>query len=233
MNILITGATKGIGYELALEFAKCENANLCLIARTKEKLDQIKEECLKINPASEITVLPFDIQDLVDDSFPMKINFEHIDIVINNAGLLIKKEFTEFTAEDLMNLVKVNFIAPSLLIKYCIPKMGGKRPSHVVNIGSMSGFQGSVKFDGLSIYSATKAALISLTECLAGEFASKNIFFNCLALGAVQTEMLNMAFPHYKALLGPKEIASYICQFAKEGYKYYNGKVLPVSLSTP
>ncbi len=233
MNILITGATKGIGKELALEFVKNENVNLCLIARTREKLDQLKTECLNINPASDIQVVPCDIQNIILDESLINLNFQHLDILINNAGLLIKKEFTEFTAEDLLNLVKVNFVAPTMLIKYLIPKMGGNVPSHVINIGSMAGFQGSSKFNGLSIYSSTKAALASLTECLAAEYKTKNIFFNCLALGSVQTEMFKMAFSDYTAPLSPKEMAVFICQFAKEGYKYFNGKILPVSLSVP
>jgi NAD(P)-dependent dehydrogenase (short-subunit alcohol dehydrogenase family) len=97
----------------------------------------------------------------------------------------------------------------------------------------MGGYQGSVKFKGLSLYSATKAAIASLTECLATEYTNKNIFFNCLALGAVQTEMLNEVFPGYIAPLSAKEMAGFISQFAINGYKYFNGKVLPVSVSTP
>ena len=111
--------------------------------------------------------------------------------------------------------------------------MGGVKPTHVVNIGSMGGVQGSVKFPGLSIYSASKAALATLTECLAAEYPDKNIYFNCLALGAVQTEMFDEAFPGYKAPLTADEAAEFITDFALNGYKYFNGKIIPVSLSIP
>jgi len=120
-----------------------------------------------------------------------------------------------------------------MLIQKLLEKMGGSTPSHVVNISSMGGFQGSMKFPGLSIYSATKAALASLTECLAEEFKKENVFFNALALGAVETEMLEEAFPGYKAPINADEIAEFIADFAFNGYNYMNGKIIPVSLSTP
>jgi len=97
----------------------------------------------------------------------------------------------------------------------------------------MGGFQGSVKFKGLSYYSASKAAIACLTECLATEFADSGISVNCLALGAVQTEMLNEAFPGYKAPVDSLQMAEYITDFALRGHKVFNGKILPVAMSTP
>jgi NAD(P)-dependent dehydrogenase (short-subunit alcohol dehydrogenase family) len=97
----------------------------------------------------------------------------------------------------------------------------------------MGGFQGSAKFPGLSFYSASKAALCCLTECLATELKDKSIKMNALALGSVQTEMLDKAFPGYKAPVKAEEIAEFITDFAINGHRYVNGKVLPVSLSTP
>ena len=93
--------------------------------------------------------------------------------------------------------------------------------------------QGSAKFPGLTAYSSSKAAIAGLTECLAEELKDKNISVNCLAIGAVQTEMLEEAFPGYKAPLSPKQMAEYIFDFALKGHQYYNGKILPVSSSTP
>ncbi len=97
----------------------------------------------------------------------------------------------------------------------------------------MGGVQGSEKFQGLSLYSASKAALAVFTECLAEELKTHNVKANALALGAVQTEMLSHAFPTYKAPLQASEMADYIADFALNGHQYYNGKILPVSLSTP
>ena len=130
-------------------------------------------------------------------------------------------------------MVRVNFLGSVKFIQVLLPKLGGKKVSHVINIGSMGGFQGSSKFPGLSVYSASKAALASITECLATEFYDRNIRFNCLALGAVQTEMLTEAFPGYKAPVSPESMAEYIVEFGLNGHKFFNGKVLPVSLIDP
>lgn len=97
----------------------------------------------------------------------------------------------------------------------------------------MGGVQGSVKFPGLAAYSSSKAAVINLTELLAEEYKDSGISFNVLALGAVQTEMLEEAFPGYKASISAVEMANYIFDFSLNGQKYYNGKLLQVSNSTP
>jgi len=83
------------------------------------------------------------------------------------------------------------------------------------------------------LYAASKGALAILTECMAEELKGRNIKANCLALGAVQTEMLAEAFPGYEAPVKPNEMASFIKNFALNGHHVYNGKILPVSLSTP
>jgi len=97
----------------------------------------------------------------------------------------------------------------------------------------MGGVQGSAKFAGLSAYSSSKAAVIGLMELLAEEWRDMGISCNSLALGAVQTEMLAEAFPGYEAPTTAEEMAAYILQFGLEGHRYFNGKVLPVSKSTP
>lgn len=104
---------------------------------------------------------------------------------------------------------------------------------HIVNISSMGGFQGSVKFPGLSAYSASKGALAILTECLAEELKDKNIKVNCLALGSSQTEMFEAAFPGMQAGTLAFEMGRYVADFALNGSKYFNGKIIPVSNTTP
>ena len=104
---------------------------------------------------------------------------------------------------------------------------------HVVNISSMGGVQGTAKFSGLSAYSSSKGGLIILTELLAEEFKESGPAFNALALGAVQTEMLEEAFPGYKSPISASEIATYILEFALKGQQFYNGKVLPIASTTP
>ena len=97
----------------------------------------------------------------------------------------------------------------------------------------MGGFQGSSKYRGLSYYSAAKAALSCLSECLAEEFREDGIIVNCLALGSVQTEMLEEAFPGYKAPVSAREMAELIADFAVKGSRFFNGKIIPVAFSNP
>jgi NAD(P)-dependent dehydrogenase (short-subunit alcohol dehydrogenase family) len=97
----------------------------------------------------------------------------------------------------------------------------------------MGGFQGSSKYPGLSYYSASKAAIACLSECLAVEFAESGIRVNCLALGAVQTEMFAEAFPGYKAPVNATEMAEFVSYFAVNGQKFFNGKIIPVAVNNP
>jgi short-subunit dehydrogenase len=158
-------------------------------------------------------------------------NWKQVDILINNAGKLINKPFDKLTSEDFLEVYKVNVFAVAELTRLLIPFL--KKGSHVVNISSIGGIQGSMKFPGLAAYSSSKGALLTLTEVLAEEYKEQQISFNALALGAVQTEMLEEAFPGYKAAVSAEEMADYIYNFALTGNKYYNGKILQVSSTTP
>ena len=233
MNVIITGASKGIGNALAKKFALEERITLYIISRAGEKLRLLREECLKMNPKAVVVVIPADLTKIRSEVLLEYIEAKHIDILINNAGVLINKPFVKMEEKEIMSMVEMNFLVPVRIISHISSLIGGNSPTHIVNIGSMGGFQGSEKFPGLSIYSATKAALAILTECLAVEFSGKNVFFNCLALGSVQTEMFSEAFPEYKASKSPEEMADYIAEFSMNGYRYFNGKILPVSSTEP
>lgn len=232
MNILITGASKGIGAELVKQFATNPKNKIIAIARNNELLISLKQYCLE-NYNNSIEIIPMDF--LAEDftkEIGSAIEKYKFDIVINNAGYLLNKAFTEYTSQEIENLFKVNTYAPLQICQQVIAN-NNNHPCHIINIGSMGGYQGSVKFPGLSIYSASKAALANLTECLAEEYKETNIKINCLALGSVQTEMLNKAFPNYKAQLTPQQIAKYIVDFGMNGQQYFNGKILPISNTTP
>jgi short-subunit dehydrogenase len=234
MNIIITGASNGIGYQTALIAAQKPGNKIVALSRNKEKLLQLQAEAKKLNYGSEIHILSIDISDFENAAILnelKKINFETIDVLINNAGLLINKPFEELTADDWLNTYKVNVFGVVKIIKALLPLMG-KTKTHIVNISSYGGFQGSAKFAGLAAYSSGKAALANLTECLAEEFKNKNISVNCLALGAVQTEMFSKAFPGFNAPVSPQQMAQFIIEFAMNGHNYFNGKILPVTLST-
>lgn len=229
MNIIVTGAAKGIGKELVLQFSADKSNNIIAISRT---VNQIKE----FKSLKNVKPVRFDF---INDNFEELINTcnvyfnKKIDILINNAGLLYNKSILEISEKEINNTFQVNLFAVIKLIKGLLPSFNANKNSHIVNISSMGGVQGSVKFNGLSIYSSSKGALITLTECLAEELKEINVSVNALALGAVQTEMLNQAFPDYIAPVSSKEMAEYIAEFALNGNKYFNGKVIPVSLSTP
>ena len=235
MNIIVTGASRGIGYELVKIYSADESNTVIAIARNSQKLYQLKQDCLALNPKSNVIPITFDLNDNNTESLigEIKKNVNSINILVNNAGMLVNKLFTEITSTDLESVFNVNVFSVFRLIQGILPIMETKTRGHVINISSIGGVQGSVKFAGLSAYSSTKAALACLTECLAEEFKDLNISFNCLALGAVQTEMLEEAFPGYKAPLTAREMAEFISKFSVNANKVMNGKIIPVSLSTP
>lgn len=223
-NIIITGTSRGIGYELALQFANSGHQVLAISRKTPQELIKNKN----------IACLSIDISNLDElrqvENFITK-TWKKVDILIHNAGSLIHKPFTQISSEEFQNIYKVNVFAVAELTKICIPYL--QKGSHVVTISSMGGIQGSMKFAGLAAYSSSKGSVITLSELLAEEYKENGIAFNVLALGAVNTEMLQEAFSGYKAPLSAKEMADYIFNFALTGNKYFNGKVLQVSSSTP
>ncbi|WP_445713638.1 SDR family NAD(P)-dependent oxidoreductase [Flavobacterium sp.] len=224
-NIIITGTSRGIGFELALQFANAGHQVLAISRKTpKELIENSKITCLSIDLSNSDELDK--ITQFVKNSWQNK-----VDVLINNAGLLISKPFEQLTFSNFEQVYKVNVFAVAELTKICIPFM--EKGSHVVTISSMGGIQGSMKFPGLAAYSSSKGAVITLSELLAEEYAAQGIAFNVLALGAVNTEMLQEAFPGYQAPLSAIEMADYIFNFALTGNKYYNGKVLQVSSSTP
>ena len=227
MNVIITGASRGIGFELVKQFLNAGDTVFCL-TRNIEPLKALAHKNLK----SISTDL--NSQNSMDDAIAfMKKEVNHIDFIIHNAGSLVNKPFESITFDELQKVYQVNVFAPYYLTQQLLSVLGKEQKSHVVNISSMGGFQGSAKFAGLSAYSSSKAAVVGLTECLAEELKDKDIFVNCLAIGAVQTEMLSEAFPGYEAPVSPKQMAEYIFDFAIKGSQFYNGKILPVSSSTP
>jgi NAD(P)-dependent dehydrogenase (short-subunit alcohol dehydrogenase family) len=226
-NILIVGASTGIGEEMTKLFALNKANTVLAISRNVEsntdfeKLDNVI--CKNID--LESTNLKTDLHQFLD-------SFQSIDFVVFNAGKLINKPFLELAEEEIVSSYKVNVLSAFNVFQVVIPKM--KNPnSHVVTISSMGAFQGSVKFSGLSSYSSSKAALTNLTEMLAEEFKDSNIRFNCLCLGAAQTTMLEQAFPGYQAPVSASKMAEFIVDFTLKANQWLNGKIIPVSLSTP
>lgn len=227
-HFIITGASRGIGYQTALHLAK-QGIRVTAVARSAGLLNQLKEQFPDV-------IFPLQL-DITSDAASETL-VKHLDTVdaglsgiIHNAGLLINKPFTQLSNEEWQDQIHVNLMAPVILTRDLIPHFhyGG----HILHISSMGGFQGSDKFPGLSAYSTTKGALSVLTECLAAELHEYNIQVNCLCLGAVQTEMFQTAFPGLQAPVQTGQMGEHIAYFAIHGNKFYNGKVLPVALNNP
>ena len=224
-NVVITGTSRGIGFELAKQFAE-KGYNVLAISRNTQPLEKVNHKNIKV-----ISVDISNTDDLQKVKDFVDTNWKKVDIIVNNAGKLINKPFTDLTSQDFLEVYKVNVFAVAETIQILIPYLS--KGSHVVTVSSMGGIQGSLKFPGLAAYSSAKGAVITLSELLAEEYKEQEIAFNVLALGAVQTEMLEEAFPGYEAPLSAKEMADYLFNFATTGNKFYNGKVLQVSSSTP
>jgi len=229
MNIIIIGGTRGIGKEVVLFLAQDNNNKILVTGRNDRALQELSTQYKNIHTLQS-DLSDFDLQvgafrDIVYH------HFKRVDILINIAGLLISKDFMSITNNEARMIMETNFFGPASVIRVVKPLM--HEGSHIVNIASMGGFQGSSKYIGLSYYSASKAALACLSECLSNEFKESGISVNCLALGAVQTEMLENAFPGYKAPVDAKEMAEFICDFAIKGNKFFNGKILPVAVINP
>ncbi len=223
-NVILTGSSRGIGFELAKLFAD-DGHQVLALSRNDKPIRDLGYKNIKS--------LSFDITNNLDleklgDAIA---DWNTVDILINNAGKLLNKPFLETSTSEFEKIYQVNVFGVANLTRAILPKMS--KSGHVVTISSMGGVQGSMKFPGLSAYSSSKAAVITLTELWAEEFKEQGPSFNVLALGAVQTEMLEEAFPGYQAPTTAVEMASYIKDFALTGNKLYNGKLLQVSSSTP
>jgi len=228
MNIIVTGASRGIGFELVKLFLENQNHRVIAISRNITSLVPLNKEsqfrCISMD-LTETDGIP-GLNSTIASFFDGKVH-----ILINNAGSLINKHFDQLTSEDFDQMFSVNVKGVFMLVKNILPFF--HNPSHIVNIGSMGGVQGTQKFPGLSLYAASKGALSVLSECMAAEFKPLGIAVNALAPGAVETQMLTEAFPGYKAPVTASEMAQWIAHFALNGHKFFNGKIIPVSLSTP
>lgn len=224
-TIVITGTSRGIGFELVQLFANQGDTVFALSRNEKPvqdlKMDNVHCFSCDLGNSSQIANVVQKINSKVNS----------VDILINNAGRFLKQEFKDMNLEEVRQVYETNVFSVFDLTHQLLPLLG--QSSHVITISSMGGVQGSMKFPGLAAYSSSKAAVITLTELLAEEFKENGPSFNVLALGAVQTEMLEEAFPGLKAPNSALEMAEYIKEFSENGQRFYNGKLLQVSSSTP
>ena len=226
-TIVIVGASRGIGKAIVENLAQNSNYSILALSRNLKGMESLRK-------FKNVKTIAFDLdsQNVRAEAEKIFTSLDKIDILINNAGKLVSKSFLELTAKDIESCYQVNVIGVIETVQAAVPKMienGG----HIVNISSMGGFQGSVKFAGLTAYSTSKAAVCSFTELFSEEYKDSKITMNCLCLGAAQTEMLEEAFPGYEAPVSAEKMAEYIADFAQNANQWINGKIIPVSLSTP
>lgn len=226
-TIVVIGASRGIGKELVLHLAKDPHHRIHALSRNVSAMET------DFGAFSNVRCYAIDLgrDDVRNEIHHLLSSIGTIDVLINNAGFLVNKPFSEITHTDFQQSYQINVIGVMETVQALLPQLTGG--SHIVNISSMGGFQGSLKFPGLTAYSTSKAALCSFTELFAEEHKETGIHMNCLCLGAVQTEMLQEAFPGYEAPVGPEKMAEFIADFALRAQQWMNGRIIPVSLSTP
>jgi len=224
MKVLITGASRGIGRELALQFAGLGHEVLAL-ARSRNALKALKAE------NSSLKTLCLDINDWQDSAKQVLIESPQIDLLIHNAAAFVNKPFQEMRLEDMQSVYHTNVFTPYFLTQALLPALGSG--SQVLAISSIGGVGGSMKFPGLSVYSSSKGALNILVECLATELGDLGISINGLALGSSATEMFKAAFPDLEAGSSPSDMARFIVNFALQAPGMVQGKVFPVSSTNP
>lgn len=233
-HFIVTGASRGVGKEVVLSLARdVPGAKIIALARTESALSALRADVASLNNGSEVSFLVMDL--LKSDQEPLTRSVEsflegRVDGLLNNAGKLINKPFDLLTDNDWLEVYRVNVLSVAKLTRWVLPYMEN---GHVVMVSSMGGIMGSVKFAGLSAYSSSKAAVIGLVECLAEEYKESGVSFNALAFGSVQTEMLEEAFPGFKAAVSAEDMGKYTADFLLSGGRYFNGKTLPVSSTTP
>jgi len=186
-NILITGASGGIGNELVKKFVSLD-ANVLGSGTKSEKLDQIKKKY------QNIKVKKFDIsehsriEEFIED---VSLELGGLDILINNAGTNIDNLSLRMKEEEWKKVIDVNLTSTFLLSKYAIKKMLKNKFGRVVNITSVVGHTGNL---GQSNYAASKAGIIGMSKSLAIEYAKKNITINCVSPGFIISDMtMNIA----------------------------------------
>lgn len=230
--VIVTGASRGVGRATAMALLRDHGRHVLALARDADALGSLQLEAQQAGGRLQTLVL-----DLASEEAAQQVSDaigpRRVSALVNNAGLLLKRDLGTWSSEDMLRLYLVNVVAPLLLVQLLADRLAGTPAGHVVNIGSMGGVQGSAKFPGLLGYSASKGALVTVTECLAEELKDRGVSANCLCLGAVDTEMLREAFPGFRAPVAAEEVGAFIARFTLEGAKLFNGKTLQVAVGTP
>lgn len=236
-NVLVTGGTRGIGEAITREFAKKGYNIIINYVKSNEKAEKLKQELeetynikvliIQANISNEI-----EIKNMVDKAIK---EFGKIDVLVNNAGIVIDKEFEDRTVEDWKQTLDINLIAPFILTKLIGKEMMKQKSGAIINISSTNGL--NTYYPTSVDYDASKSGLISLTYDSAVQFAPY-IRVNCIAPGWVNTEM-NKELPEdfvkdetqrilVKRFGEPEEIAKVVTFLASEDASFVNSTVIKV-----
>jgi len=241
-TVIVTGGGTGIGRETALLFAE-EGANVVIIGRRIDKLRQVQKESRKLGP--EIDFLVNDISD--EDRCKAIVEYViekygHIDILINNAGILLPGSTHEISSLEWDKTFNVNVRGMWLMSKYVLPHFMEQRSGSIVNSSSVIGIKG---FTGVAAYAASKGAVAELTKCMALEYADKGIRVNAICPGFVDTPLVSEGYMSrvedkedaitYLNSLHPlgriataKEIAHAVLFLCDENSAFITGHLLPI-----
>lgn len=236
-NVLVTGGTRGIGEAKSREFAKKGYDIIINYVNSSEKAQNLKQELEK---EYNIKVLPIQadisneiaIKNMVDIAIK---EFGKIDVLVNNAGIVIDREFEDRTVEDWKKTLDINLIAPFVLTKLVGKEMMKQKSGAIINISSTNGI--NTYYPTSVDYDASKSGLISLTYDSAVQFAPY-VRVNCVAPGWVNTEMNKELSEDFvkeeterilvKRFAEPKEIAKVVTFLASEDASFINSTVIKV-----
>ncbi len=229
-TVLITGASRGIGYATAELFVK-NGWNVAICSRDDSQIKRAAEQLLKTTSNKNILGVKADIGDAssVDHLFDVVRNrFVALDALVNNAAVLHTGNVFELSDSDIMEMMRINVMGLIRCCKHAFTEMKNNGGS-IVNVSSLAGVQGTVKFPDLWGYTASKFAVTGLTEGLAVEGKPYNIRVNCVAPGSTDTQMLQQAAPGMKPTTKPADIAHiiyYLCDNEQSGV--LTGTTIPV-----
>ncbi|MEM3062091.1 MAG: SDR family oxidoreductase [Nitrososphaerota archaeon] len=210
-NCLITGASGGLGREIAKQFLK-NNCNLFLTAQNEQKLKKLKSDLDRINTKNcEIFYHACDVTNQLQTKKIIKVvrrDFGPIDILINCAGIFQSKPISQTTIEDFDKIFAVNIRAPFLFCKEFSADMIKHKWGRIINIGSSSSYSG---FKNGSIYCSSKHAILGLSRSLVAELKEYNIRTYAISPGSIKTKMGRLSKDQdYETFLDPKEVAKYV-----------------------
>ncbi|MCD2138367.1 SDR family NAD(P)-dependent oxidoreductase [Salinicoccus halitifaciens] len=206
-NAIITGGSRGIGFHTALNLAK-EGVNVAIMGRDEKALEEAKSEIAKTGV--EVIAISADVSDeggVQSAVKEVREKFDAIDILINNAGMMGSGPFLESKTEDFEKMMQVNVFGMYHMLQAVLPGMVEQKSGDVVNVASVSGLRSG---PGGSLYSATKFAVVGMTEGLLKEMRPHNIRVSYLTPSAVNTSLIGNTKLQEETMTQPEDIADII-----------------------